>query len=79
MKFILLFTAIVASLAGCASTGAPATAQTESSELTYRTGSNIPIRTATPMTKEEKERQAEESKRSLEAAQRGGAASARSQ
>ena len=72
MKSIILFTAALASLAGCASTDSSSTSQTAPSELIYRTGSNIPIRTTTPVTKEEKERQAEESKRSLEAIQRGG-------
>ena len=72
MKSIILIAAAAASLGGCASTDAPATNQSAPSELVYRTGSNIPIRNSKPMTKEEKEQQAEESKRSLEAIQRGG-------
>ena len=71
MKFIILVAAAAAFLGGCASTDAPVTEQTPASELVYRTGSNIPVRRA-PMTKEEKEQQAQESQRALEGMQRSG-------
>ena len=73
MKFVILFAAAAASLGGCASVDAPATEPTPATELIYRTGSNIPIRDRTPLTKEEKEQRAEESKRMLESMQRTGA------
>lgn len=51
--------------AGCASTESTSTNDAPASELVYRTGSNIPIRDAKPLTKEEKERQAEDAQRML--------------
>jgi hypothetical protein len=74
MKSLILAATTVAALAGCAtSTGAPDAEQTTATELVYRTGSHIPIRDKTPMTKEEKEKQAEESRRSLQQMQTTGA------
>jgi len=51
-------------LAGCAS-GEPAQSGSNEprDEPTYRTGSNIRLRDPKPLSKEEKERQAEEAKR----------------
>jgi hypothetical protein len=74
MKMTLsLMAASAVLLAGCASTDAPGTAQTAPAELVYRTGSNIPVRNATPQTPEEKQRQAEESQRTMQQMQRTGA------
>lgn len=75
MKFIILaVAAAAAALAGCAANSTTTAAEpTPPSELVYRTGSNIPVRNRAPATPEEKERQAEESKRALESMQRTGA------
>jgi hypothetical protein len=73
MKSFIFAVALAAALAGCASTDAPATEQTSAPELVYRTGSHIPVRDKTPMTKEEKEKQAEESRRTLQQMQTTGA------
>lgn len=52
--------------AGCASTESNTTNDAApASQLVYRTGSNIPIRDSKPLTKEEKERQAEDAQRTL--------------
>jgi hypothetical protein len=72
MKFILI-AAGAAALSGCASADAPVAAANGPAELVYRTGSNIPIRNATPQTPEEKQKQAEESQRSMQQMQRTGA------
>jgi len=67
-----LMTVLLAS--GCASTDAGDTQQaTQPVELVYRTGSNIAVRDKTPMTKEEKEKQAEASRRALQQMQTTGA------
>ena len=71
MKFTILVAAAAASLCGCAGPIAPVTDQSAAPELVYRTGSNIPVRRA-PMTKEEKQQQAEESQRALDTIQRSG-------
>lgn len=75
MKFIILAaaTATAAALAGCASTETAPAAQAQPAELVYRTGSNIPVRSRTPVTQEEKDKQTEDSKRALESMQRTGA------
>jgi len=73
MKSIIPVAAVAAVLlGGCATADAPPAEQNNSTELVYRTGSNIPIRNAKPLTKEEKERQTEQSQRDLERAQRTG-------
>ena len=67
-----LTTFLIAS--GCASTDGTDTKQaTQPTELVYRTGSNIPVRDKTPMTKEEKEKQSEDSRRALQQMQTTGA------
>ena len=58
---------------GCASTETAGTQPVERSEPVYRTGSNIPVRDKTPMTKEEKEKMAEDSRRALQQMQTTGA------
>ena len=59
---------------GCASTdGADTKQATQPTELVYRTGSNIPIRDKTPLTKEEREKQSEQSRRALQQMQTTGA------
>ena len=74
MKSFILAATAVAALAGCAtSTVAPNAEQTSATDLVYRTGSHIPIRDKTPMTKEEKEKQAEDSRRALQQMQTTGA------
>ena len=73
MKFFILIAAVAAALAGCAGADTAATVQNGPAELVYRTGSNIPIRNATPLTPEEKQKQAEESQRSMQQMQRTGA------
>jgi len=74
MKSFILAATAVAALAGCAtSTVAPDAEQTPATDLVYRTGSHIPIRDKTPMTKEEKEKQAEDSRRALQQMQTTGA------
>ena len=71
-----LMTVLVA--AGCASTDATDNKQAaQPAELVYRTGSNIPVRDKTPMTKEEKEKQAEDSRRALQQMQTTGAGNPR--
>jgi hypothetical protein len=76
MKSILLSTMLLCGMlaAGCAA-GPETDAQRQngSEELVYRTGSHIPVRDKTPMTKEEKERQADESRRTLQQMQSTGA------
>jgi hypothetical protein len=74
MKSFIFAASAAAVLAGCAtSTSAPDAEQTPATELVYRTGSHIPIRDRTPMTKEEKEKQAEDSRRALQQMQTTGA------
>lgn len=75
MKSILLSAVLLGSvLGGCASGPQDAAdPQANRGELTFRTGSNIPVRDKTPMTKEEKEKQTEESRRSLQQMQTTGA------
>ena len=76
MKSILLSALLLGSmLAGCASGPQDAVdPQASRGELTFRTGSNIPVRDK-PMSKEDKEKQTEESRRALDDLQtiRGGA------
>jgi hypothetical protein len=62
----LLFVGCAGSTAPSPDNAAPAT------ELVYRTGSHIPIKDAQPMTKEEREKQAEATRAALERQQRGG-------
>ena len=66
-----LTTVLIAS--GCANTDTATANASPREELVYRTGSNIPLRDMTPMTKEEKERGAEESRRTLQQMQTTGA------
>ena len=58
-------------VSGCASTTAP-TAADAPVQREYRTGSNIPIRDATPLTKAERERQAEAGRTLIHNSQQGG-------
>lgn len=51
-------------MAGCAAPTSN-TVQATRDEPVYRTGSNIPVRNATPLTAEEKERQAEAARSAL--------------
>jgi type IV pilus biogenesis protein CpaD/CtpE len=66
----LILVAVAIALVGCASADSTGTVQDSPPELVYRTGSNIPVRSATPLTPEEKAAQADASKRLLESAQR---------
>ena len=69
---VALTSVLIAS--GCASTDATDNKQAaQPAELVYRTGSNIPVRDKTPMTKEEKEKQADESRRAMQQMQTTGA------
>jgi len=69
-----VLTTVLATVSGCASTEAAGTQQaTPPTELVYRTGSNIPVRDKTPLTKEEKEKRAEDSRRALQQMQTTGA------
>ena len=65
MKSFVL-AAVAAVLAGCASTDAPITTtpteQVSTTDRVYRPGSNILVKDRTPMTKEEKEKQADEAR-----------------
>lgn len=71
-SIILIVVAAVAVLSGCADAPvANADDQNAPTELVYRTGSNIPVRTKA-LTKEEKEQRTEESKRTMESLQRTG-------
>jgi len=67
MKSILLSTALLGSVfaVGCAA-GPEDAAKPAGGEVYYRTGSNIPVRDRTPLTKEQKGRQAEEAQRQLQ-------------
>jgi len=63
----LALTTALLTASGCASTETAGTPQAaERPEPVYRTGSNIRLRDKKPMTKEEKERQAEDSSRWLQ-------------
>ena len=74
MKAVLILTAAVTTmLVGCANVDTAGTQQNGPAELVYRTGSHIPIRNATPLTPEEKQKQAEDSQRSMQQMQRTGA------
>jgi hypothetical protein len=60
----MLFATVL--MAGCAAPTDNAQApQATRDEPVYRTGSNIPVRNATPLTAEEKERQAEAARSAL--------------
>jgi hypothetical protein len=59
-------TTVLVIASGCASTETAGAQPAERAEPVYRTGSNIRVREKTPMTKEEKEAQAEESRRALQ-------------
>jgi hypothetical protein len=75
MKSILFSTMLLGSLlaVGCASGPQDANAAPASSgEVVYRTGSNIPVRDKTPMTAEEQEKRAEESRRTMQQMQTTG-------
>jgi len=62
--FAALMTVLIVS--GCASTdGTDTKAAQPATELVYRTGSNIPVRDTRPLSKEEKEKQAEDAQRML--------------
>ena len=68
-----LMTALFAS--GCASTDGAITDNKQADlkpEPVYRTGSNIPVRDKTPMTKEEKEKLADDSRRAMQQMQTTG-------
>ena len=72
----LTTTVLIAS--GCAS--APddgTTAGQARTELVYRTGSNIPVRERVPLSQEEKDKKAEDSKRMLQQMQTTGAGSSK--
>jgi hypothetical protein len=72
----LTTTVLIAS--GCASTDAGTTTNApQGGEPIYRTGSNIPVRDKTAMTKEERERQAAESQRAVQPTQTTGAGNSR--
>jgi hypothetical protein len=78
MKLILISTTLLGGVlsVGCASGPQDAADQPQtSSELVYRTGSHIPVRDKTPMTKEEKEKQADEAHRTMQQMQTTGAGS----
>lgn len=77
MKLTLLSTALLGGVlaVGCASVPEDASQSQTSSELVYRTGSHIPVRDKTPMTKEEKEKQADEARRTMQQMQTTGAGS----
>jgi hypothetical protein len=60
-------------VSGCASTDPVSGDAAPREELVFRTGSNIPLRDKTPMTKEEKEKRSEESRRTLQQMQSTGA------
>ena len=70
----LTTTVLIAS--GCASTEA-GTTNAQRSEPVYRTGSNIPMRDKTSLTKEEQERQTPESQRAMQQMQTTGAGTPR--
>ena len=57
---------------GCASADPTTANASPREEPVYRIGSNIPVRDKTPMTKEEKERRAEESRRAMQQMQTTG-------
>jgi hypothetical protein len=72
----LTTTVLIAS--GCASTGTATTATNAAQgEPVYRTGSNIPMRDKSAMTKEEQERQAAESQRASQPTQAAGSGASR--
>jgi len=74
MKFIILSTLLFSGVlaVGCASGPQDATQSQPAGEVTYRIGSNIPVRDKTPLTKEEKDKQAAESVRALQLMQATG-------
>ena len=68
----LALTTTLLTASGCASTETAGDQQAERQEAVYRTGSNIRVRDKKPMTKEEKEKQAEESRQMLQDIQTSG-------
>ena len=62
---------------GCASTDPAIAKDSPREELVYRTGSNIPVRDKSPLTQEEKDKKAEESRRTLQQMQTTGAGNPR--
>ena len=62
---------------GCASTDPAIAKDSAREELVYRTGSNIPVRDKSPLTQEEKDKKAEESRRALQQMQTTGAGTPR--
>lgn len=77
MKSIPLSAMLLGSLlaVGCTSAPPEASPPQAGSEPVYRTGSRIPLRDKTTLTKEEKEQQAEELRRSMQQMQTTGAIS----
>jgi hypothetical protein len=76
MKSLLITAASVTAIlvaSGCASTETASANTTQREEPVYRTGSNIPVHDKAPQTKEEKEKQADDARRSLQQMQNTGA------
>ena len=66
MKSTLPLLALLGAFAGCAATEAPAAGQSASEPKVYRTGSNIPVRDAVPLTPEEKEKQRQDARDAID-------------
>jgi hypothetical protein len=66
MKSILPILALLGAFAGCAVTDAPADGQQTPEPRQYRTGSNIPVRDAVPLTPEEKEKQRQDARDAID-------------
>jgi len=66
MKSILPILALLGAFTGCAVTDAPADGQQTPEPRQYRTGSNIPVRDAVPLTPEEKEKQRQDARDAID-------------
>ena len=66
MKSIFPILALLGACAGCAVTDAPADGQQTPEPRQYRTGSNIPVKDAVPLTPEEKEKQRQDARDAID-------------
>jgi hypothetical protein len=66
MKSILPILTLLAAIAGCASTEPPPGAQPTPETKQYRTGSNLPVKDAVPLTPEEKEKQRQDAREAID-------------
>lgn len=66
MKSTFTILALLSAVAGCATTDAPADTQPAPEPKQYRTGSNLPVKDAVPLTPEEKEKQRQDARDAID-------------